>query len=367
MESSKRASLSVVAIVSSLAALVAVVPACRTSKDTPDAQAMVDGGQASDATTATTAPSAATATSSDAGATTSGPCPADMIYVDSDFCPKVERECLEVETDNPNHLKICHEYAKGKQKCLTKTEQRRFCIDPYEYPNKAGAHPAWNATWYEAQASCKAHGKRLCWGSEWTAACEGPEHTPFPYGWKRDHDICNIDSFYIDPEKKNGNFLFSSKDPAVRHAELSRLDQSVPSGSMPGCKSGYGVYDQTGNMDEWAISDEKPIEKSRWAALKGGAWGHVRNQCRPASHNHMPEEWYYFWSFRCCKDAEGAPVWHPPADAGNVSAPEVEAKDFFPDPVVAKNPPGPSKRKYDYRDEKRHKAAVVKTRSADNR
>ncbi len=356
----------------SLLVLLLCLAACSHNDDpSPDAAAKVSSASVTDALSPVdAAPATPGRTDADAesdaalsdsaplvdGGASSAACPADMVYVDTEFCPKVERECVELEKDTVNNLKICHEYAKGKQKCLVPTERRRFCVDPYEYPNKKGGHPAWNATWYEAQASCEAHGKRLCWSSEWTAACEGPEHTPFPYGWKRDHDICNIDNFYVNPEKKYGAFLFSSKDPEVRVAELSRLDQSVPSGSMPGCKSGFGVYDQTGNYDEWAIHDEKPVEKSRFAALKGGAWGHVRNQCRPSSHAHTPDEWYYFWSFRCCKDAAGAPAWRPPADAGNLPAPEVEAHDFFPDPITAKNPPGPSKAKYDYRDERRRKA-----------
>lgn len=321
--------------------VLALAAACNVSKDEPVARRLSEPSSIGTVLTGSDA--------SDAGVERA-PCPADMVYVDTEFCPTVERECLELETKNPNHLKICHAYAEGRQTCVTKTERRQFCIDPYEYPNEKGAHPVWNATWYEAQATCKAHGKRLCWGSEWTAACEGPEHTPFPYGWKRDHDACNFDSFYIVPRTaRSGRFLFSSKDPEIRHAELSRLDQSVPSGSMPSCKSGFGVYDMTGNMDEWAISDEQPTEKSRWAALKGGAWGHVRNQCRPASHNHKPDESYYFWSFRCCRDAEGAPSWRPPEDARNVSAPVVEANDFFPDPVVATNPPGPTKAKFEHR------------------
>ena len=58
------------------------------------------------------------------------------------------------------------------------------------------------ADWYQAQATCESKGKRLCWASEWTAACEGPEHTPFPYGWERDHGKCNFDNFYIDPWKR---------------------------------------------------------------------------------------------------------------------------------------------------------------------
>ena len=32
----------------------------------------------------------------------------------------------------------------------------------------------------------------------------------------------------------------------------------------------------TGNVDEWVNSEENK-GKSKWAGLKGGAWGHVRN------------------------------------------------------------------------------------------
>src|SRR5262249_17967817 len=156
----------------------------------------------------------------------------------------------------------CHKFAH-ETKCKAPEERRRFCIDRYEYPNQKGGHPIWMLTWFQAQATCKKKSKRLCWASEWTAACEGAEHTPFPYGWDRNHFTCNIDNQWIDPIKR-GNFLFYSKDKDVATKELLRLDQSVPSGSLADCKSGpWGhdagdndaVYDMTGNMDEWVISD----------------------------------------------------------------------------------------------------------------
>jgi len=37
-----------------------------------------------------------------------------------------------------------------------------FCMDRYEYPNQPGATPARLASWYEAQETCEAAGKRLC-------------------------------------------------------------------------------------------------------------------------------------------------------------------------------------------------------------
>ena len=78
------------------------------------------------------------------------------------------------------------------------------------------------------------------------------------------------------------------------------------------------MHDLTGNFDEWVNSEENK-GKAQWAGLKGGAWGHVRNACRPMTTSHPPEFTYYFVSFRCCKDAipdpeaeKDATLWKPP-------------------------------------------------------
>jgi formylglycine-generating enzyme required for sulfatase activity len=268
-----------------------------------------------------------------------------MVYVDTSFCPDIDRRCLDLEHERRNNLDICHEFAQS-QRCRTAERRLAFCIDRYEYPNRKGAHPVWMLDWYQAQATCGAQGKRLCWSSEWTAACEGPDHTPFPYGFVRDHRKCNIDNFFIDPLRPGprAQFYFYSKDRDVSQRELVRLDQSVTSGSMPTCRSGFDVYDLTGNLDEWVVSDEPPREKSKWAGLKGGAWGHVRSQCRPMTYSHEPEFYYYFVGFRCCRDVDDAPALVPSASA--MPPPPVEPHDFAPDPIVALDAPGPSKTKF---------------------
>lgn len=276
------------------------------------------------------------------------PCPSDMIYVDTTFCPDLERRCLDLEYDKINHLPICHEFAPWQYPCRVHRRRIAFCVDRYEYPNRKGARAARMLDWYHAQATCESEGKRLCWASEWTAACEGPDYTPFPYGWKRDHDKCNMDNFYIEPRKftPNGPFYFYAKDRQTRAQELDRLDQSIPSGSMDSCRSGYGVYDMTGNVDEWVTSDIAPREASRWAGLKGGAWGHVRNQCRAMTFSHNPGFAYYFVGFRCCRDVDGAPKWTPSPDA--VAAPFVEPHDFASEAIEVANGPGPSRTKFSH-------------------
>ena len=270
----------------------------------------------------------------------SGPCPEDMAFVETSFCPDVERHCLDMEHEETNHLEICHacRHARGTQPDRGSASwPAASTATSTSATGKAGTWPG-RSDWSQAQATCESKGKRLCTATEWTAACEGPEHTPFPYGWERDHDKCNMDSFYIDPRKPapRAQFFFYSKDPDVAFKELSRLDQSVPSGSMETCKSGFGVYDLPGNLDEWVLNDGPPHEKSKYAGLKGGAWGHVRSQCRPETFSHEPEFTYYFVGFRCCRDAEGpaaAEKWAPSPEA--VPPPPVEPHDFAPEPLGA--------------------------------
>ena len=72
---------------------------------------------------------------------------------------------------------------------------------------------------------------------------------PFPYGYERSKEHCNIDNPWRQPSLKK----VYSKNQAIQDRELRRLDQSVPSGSMSSCKSGYGVHDLTGNFDEWVM------------------------------------------------------------------------------------------------------------------
>lgn len=245
----------------------------------------------------------------DAGA--KGACPEGMALVDTTYCPKPKLHCLRPEYERANHLTICHEFAPG-QTCLAEERRQRFCIDRYEYPNREGAHPPVMVSWYDARAACAAEGKRLCWQSEWESACEGPQKLPFPYGLRRDKAQCNIDNAYVKPDLDR---VYSAK-PEVHGPELLKLDQGVASGAKPGCVSGFGVHDLTGNFDEWVNSEENK-GKSKWAGLKGGAWGHVRNACRPMTTSHPPEFTYYFISFRCCADAAsdgggGAPIWRPP-------------------------------------------------------
>ena len=305
-----------VLVASSCAQPVAAPPGLAPHRATSPPAGSADPN-APDASAAGSPSAAAALDDADASVTTPAAtpaaCPADMILVDTTYCPNVELACADSEYDKPNHITICHRFT-GEQRCIGPTRRQRFCIDELEYPNRRGAHPPVMVSWYDAAGACASRNKRLCWESEWVSSCEGPKKLPFPYGRERDHTQCNIDNPWVKPSLT----AIGSPRADVAAAELLRLDQSVPSGAREGCVSGFGVRDLTGNFDEW-VNAESHHGISKWAGLKGGAWGHVRNACRPMTTSHPPEFTYYFISFRCCADpapdatADRDPtLWKPP-------------------------------------------------------
>jgi hypothetical protein len=220
-------------------------------------------------------------------------CPNGMRLVEGKHCPIVGhlcREFISVERDR------CKEYVPNSP-CVGKEASKRFCIDEFEYPNVRGARPLVGVNFIEASNLCKRSGKRLCSSPEWELACEGPARFPFPTGYIRDPSACNIDRPTVD----SNNDAYAKRE--TRQAEIARLDQRETSGARPGCVSAYGVYDMTGNVDEWVINEEGHVDRSPYrSALKGGYWGRVRNRCRPTTTDHNAWHSGYQVGLRCCSD-----------------------------------------------------------------
>ena len=221
-------------------------------------------------------------------------CPAGMVEVEGEYCPTLEQTCKRYVTGDKAFPRRCAEFAPSGA-CQTKTVHKRFCIDRFEYPNKEGVTPVVMKTWYEARDACQAQGKRLCGGSEWTLACEGQARLPYPYGLERSADACNIDKPHPAVNEK------ALANPKTRDAEAARLWQGESSGSRTQCKSSYGVFDMTGNVDEWVVNEGDAPFKS---GLKGGYWGPVRDRCRPMTTVHNEDFSFYQIGFRCCEDAQ---------------------------------------------------------------
>ncbi|MEA2752269.1 MAG: hypothetical protein QOI41_6412 [Myxococcales bacterium] len=223
----------------------------------------------------------------------SGNCGENQVEVDGDYCPALEQKCIRWMDPETTVPRRCSEFAPTGA-CQGKTIKKHFCIDKFEYPNKLGEKPVVMKTWYEAADACKGQGKRLCGDSEWTLACEGQERLPYPYGYERNSQACNIDKPHPDVnEVAMGN-------PLTRDAEVARLWQGENSGSRESCVSPYGAMDMTGNVDEWVINESGMPYKS---GLKGGYWGPVRDRCRPMTTAHYEQFVFYQIGFRCCADA----------------------------------------------------------------
>jgi hypothetical protein len=146
-----------------------------------------------------------------------------------------------------------------------------FCIDLYEFPNKAGVMPKNYVTFYVAQADCAKLGKRLCGEEEWVRACDGsPEGAQlrrFGYG----------DSFIL---------------------ENCNVQNTVPveSGKFPKCRTAWGAYDMVGNMYEWVV----PKQGSTIYAL-GGAHGEGQGATCYKGSSYQPNYYQIHIGFRCCK------------------------------------------------------------------
>ena len=157
--------------------------------------------------------------------------------------------------------------------------------------------------WYEARNECRAVGKRLCSDTEWTLACEGQERLPYPYGYVRNAEACNIDKPYIVARRQQVGEPRDARrgDRAPRPARAERRPRVV---HQPLRRLRHdGQRRRVGRQREAARSKEKPYV----SGLKGGYWGPVRDRCRPMTTDHNQWHTGYQIGFRCCEDVPATP------------------------------------------------------------
>lgn len=150
------------------------------------------------------------------------------------------------------------------------------CMDRYEAPNVEGADPTVVVSAVEARAWCADRGKRLCTEDEWDLACL--ESTT---------DRCNNDKRWRPWDRRTVN----------TPAEVARIWQGTPSGSMPECRTPWGVHDLTGNVEEWVEAHEG----RDWPVTLKGGWWAKRTACLKSNDAHPPSYRLYQTGFRCCK------------------------------------------------------------------
>ena len=155
-----------------------------------------------------------------------------------------------------------------------------FCIDRFEYPNRKGGVPDHRSPGTRRALSARSVGKRLCTEDEWTFACEGEDALPYPYGLHPRRDglrhrptVAPVDERLLAPARQR-------QRPWPRSTSLW---QGEPSGSRPRCRSPFGVYDMTGNVDEWTRSCSA---RASAPDPQGRLLGPVRTRCRASTRAH---------------------------------------------------------------------------------
>jgi formylglycine-generating enzyme required for sulfatase activity len=176
-----------------------------------------------------------------------------------------------------------------------------FCIDRYEAPNLPGEKPLVMQSAVLAEQWCAKKGKRLCTEDEWDTACEGPNKSTYPYGDTHVDGRCNDDKIWRVVDEG----ALATWPSQTAQNEVDKLWQGSPSGADAECVSGYGVYDMTGNIEEWVVRT-KPHANSYPHVLKGcywaGCFGGSKPTCQSTNPAHADGFMFYETGFRCCGD-----------------------------------------------------------------
>jgi formylglycine-generating enzyme required for sulfatase activity len=226
-----------------------------------------------------------------------------MVLVEGRFCPAADERCEEYDPEyvaNPDASERCLRFAKPSQCASSKRRLVRYCVDRYEWPNRAGELPSVLVDFKDASTACERTGKRLCEENEWVFACEGEDMLPYTTGYERDRTACVMDRPYHRRPRRLERWDECMGSPDCKR-DFARLDQREASGASPRCVSPFGVFDMNGNVNEWVtLAGERYPHRG---GLKGGWWGPVRDRCRPTVRFHDESDWGYEIGFRCCRDA----------------------------------------------------------------
>ncbi len=152
-----------------------------------------------------------------------------------------------------------------------------------------GKRPLSDVSWYQARSACINSGARLCTQEEWEFACRGPELLAYPYGNEFSEEKCN-DNYYRAAHDSGENF-----------------DPWVNSGTFKGCRSALGLYDLSGNGEEWVETAVPELPDSavlNHRLVRGGSYASNRPalMCADPDAHHDPNDHTPDRTFRCCRD-----------------------------------------------------------------
>jgi formylglycine-generating enzyme required for sulfatase activity len=149
-------------------------------------------------------------------------------------------------------------------------------------------YPVANVTWDDAKAFCEWDGKRLPTEAEWERAARGPEGFAFPWG-----DV-------FDYNKANTN----------EHGVRDTLEV----GSMVEDKTGYGLYDTMGNVQEWTSEILAPYPEGKsqgitayngnYVAVRGASYAMKGESMRLWTRSGYFANSQFGIGFRCARGGE---------------------------------------------------------------
>ncbi|MEN9799136.1 MAG: hypothetical protein RL653_2832 [Pseudomonadota bacterium] len=132
-------------------------------------------------------------------------------------------------------------------------------------------HPINCVDWMQADAYCKAQGKRLPDQAEWQFAASNGGRTQFPWG---------------------------DSSPDATRAKWNSSDGTAPVGSFPAGATQSGIQDLSGNVSEWMANDYGGGKE-----VRGGVWDDVREEYLRASFRFRldPSRRLDYYGFRCAQ------------------------------------------------------------------
>lgn len=169
-----------------------------------------------------------------------------------------------------------------------------FSIDTFEATIVDGAAqsakhriPALRVSWFDAKAACEKAGRRMCREEEWLSACQGARASDDDGDGEFADDLIEGTAYPYGDFHEEGRCWDDRTTPEFR---------PVYTGEMPGCVTSAGVYDLTGNLEEW-VGDTPET-----AALLGGAWDTSEDHARCYRRNDSFGAGYASVrsGFRCC-------------------------------------------------------------------
>ncbi|MCA9494519.1 MAG: thioredoxin domain-containing protein, partial [Myxococcales bacterium] len=178
-----------------------------------------------------------------------------------------------------------------------------FTIDAFEASiedgvavSRPGVEPARGIGWAQADAACRAAGRRLCTEDEWLVACTGAPQ-----------EDTDGDGLFSESITGRAHPYGKTYDPGRCASSRARQDpRPLLTGEHPSCGTPEGVYDLEGGVKEWV-----GLTVDR-AALQGGSY-YSRDSARCAYHKEAdPTETDPADGFRCCAGPEPEIADHHP-------------------------------------------------------